>query len=116
MRPIKYKIWNKEEKVFTGPFTLNQLIFNGHPITKDQEIVIFTGLHDKNGNEIYEGDIIKYEEINYKIIFSEGSFNSYTDNNGIIHDVAPQCDEYPLKYVYFECEIIGNIHENGDLL
>lgn len=77
----------------------------------------YTGLTDKNGKKIFEGDIVrnnKYGEDNdtydyYVTIFSEGSFRAqYLDNL-----------EYTPKIydIYFEgYEVIGNIYDNPELL
>lgn len=76
-----------------------------------------TSLPDKNGDEIYEGDKLKYEVKGFPIRTavveaSPGRFTFYWEDeqDGDFHKNA--------LYVYFEkCwEIIGNIHENGELM
>lgn len=70
----------------------------------------FTGLHDKNGKEIYEGDIVRdYDEgFLYKVMFCEhyAQFMFYDYLN----------DDYYDNQDIAEHEIIGNIHENPELL
>ena len=84
----------------------------------------YTGLHDKNGKEIYEGDIIDFS---YDMFV--GSFNTYVAKGIVIFEEGAfyvQClenenmtkDESYLLYTINidTIEIIGNIWENGDLL
>lgn len=86
---------------------------------KPEQFVIeqFTGLTDKNGKEIYEGDILA--------CYDWGTTNTFMHNDVILWDVDEngwnfktdwaEC-RYDFRKAIIVSEVIGNIHENPELL
>lgn len=76
-------------------------------LVKKETVGQYTGLHDKNGKEIYEGDIVTEGEYIGQVVFDEyylGFFINFVDS-----------EQEPL-YDVPNLEIIGNIYENKELL
>ena len=112
-REIKFRIWDKINRMWLNCFNANLLNIGD---LSNVELMQYTGIKDKNGVEIYEGDIIRLKHHIDKRINVVGKvvFLSEQASFGIIDDL---CQEYPLfRNTTEQIEIIGNIYENSELL
>ncbi|HEF5072404.1 YopX family protein [Campylobacter jejuni] len=75
-------------------------------------IELFTGFYDKNGKKIYEGDILEnkmtMEDLPYKVVFKWGVF--------YLVEIDGNDEDLMSEFLFMELEVIGNIHENAELL
>jgi uncharacterized phage protein (TIGR01671 family) len=114
MRKIKFRSWDvREEKMLGWDIVQNQYFYTIEQYP-DYKVMQYTGFEDKNGNEIYEGDIIMY---------NEGSTESRSKMEVKWCDASFQLKAYKENWCYDigEClqstlVVIGNIYENPELL
>lgn len=114
MREIEFRAWYKPEKyMLSGDELTAGTDESLNQYFKDNEYVFmqFTGLRDKNGVKIFEGDIIAHEGI-----VKPGAVVTWSDIYGgySIGKNWPFCE-----FIYgdiSDCEVIGNIYENPELL
>ena len=121
MREIKFKAWLKEERKMVNVETLfigiNRLCF-GNSKTEDLffrdfeevELIQYTGIKDKNGKEIYEGDIVMLNNIeNDNMCIVEYEHSSYRLESWSLREDLSNVENRFL-------EVVGNIYENKNLL
>lgn len=104
MREIKFRAWNKDTKTMIDlqkitPLALNDVGQSGLfiPFEKEIPIMQYTGLKDKHGKEIFEGDILRYEVLNKTYVVEwKNDTHEWKLNNRNQRD---------------KLEIIGNIYE-----
>lgn len=127
MRDIKFRCWDTENKEMLEVQELDyEDSYNGQPMirttmysdyfdTEDMILMQYVGLKDKNGKEIYEGDIIKIcaeglgGEAIGKIVYDE------YDLAFVLRNEVEELSEC-LWYAEQQLEVIGNIYDNPELL
>ena len=121
MRPIKYRALTGNDNWVIGgyyydPIHEAHIIVNGtgtHYTIKPETLGQFTGLLDKNGKEIYEGDVIDYKARHYEkrmpVEFRDGGYcvRDGVRTYEICENAIGSCDVF---------EVIGNIYESPEPL
>ena len=121
MREIKFRAYDIKTNQMMGTLTPFDIDYVTPPFIGGCELMQFTGLKDKNGKDIYEGDIVELKT-------SSGASNSPLPG---IYWVKYFCDGFRLAYDSFGEEnyqhglgespngtttVVGNIYENPELL
>lgn len=136
MREIKFRYFNKEDNKM---YPVETLYFDKDGILKSQityfgEIMQSTGLFDKHGKEIFEYDVLAitssekeivtdeghgpmndYAQIK-AVIFEKGSFGCDMDKDEVFYSGFTSLEEIRQDAGEDSIEIIGNIHENPELI
>lgn len=112
MREIKFRAWERkrDRMLDWDDLQMEELwaILRGE-VDALYVLMQFTGLRDKNGKEIYEGDVVTcYDYKPAKVFFKGGSFMSYIDEHSYL--------ELSQSSFLEDFEVIGNIYENPELL
>ena len=104
---VRFEYQNQVERIVPRYLIDDGLLHDVIPETVGQ----FTGLHDKNGKEIYDGDIIKEDNLIHKILWiNEASAFCRCDLKYM--DIRYRISRDAMSYI----EVIGNIHDNPELL
>jgi uncharacterized phage protein (TIGR01671 family) len=134
MRELKFRVWDKDEQQMVSPDYIDRsgaAFYKVHSIpTMKKETMQYTGLKDKNGKEIYEGDVISspvartdysvypFQEERFDFIGYvewDNGFSQYTcvRKKNILGEVISL--QNGSKFL-MDATIIGNIYENPELL
>ena len=126
MKELKFRVWDKERECYLDETELAGITPDGRCILYIEEEEIsrleieenyiveqYTGIKDKNGKEIYEGDIVEYticyygnEKRHRKVVeWSEWDSDDFGEPHNLGYSNLSEC-----------MEVIGNAHENPDLL
>lgn len=126
-RVIKFRAWYNNRMLYSHNNTINksnvQNAWFFNKVNEDDIIMQFTGLTDKNGKEIYEGDVLEFTRPygNWQIPERHGYI---TDKCEVVYE-QDTCS-FRLKYkgsqqklrkhINYKYEIIGNVHEHPHLI
>ena len=124
MRDIKFRSWNKVSKTMYGNSIYNCKDSFDMQLKHPQiyEVMQYIGLEDKNGRKIYEGDIIRYSDIEISNTDCGIEYNDIINIGEVLYDnesayyYVTNTYSVEMDEVWEDAEVIGNIYENPELL
>lgn len=137
MREIKFRVWDKALKYMhicgenvhdscyydenNNFYYYNLQNGEGSSEYGDYILMQYTGLHDKNGKEIYEGDIIQHlywdcDETDYYKVEWDNEILGFVFKSTINNSYLALDDTYSDDTGEYEIVVIGNIYDNPELL
>lgn len=117
----KFRAWDRTRNEMIDVdeihFYNGKLDFIGDAITfmrtaDEIELMQSTGLFDKNGQEIFEGDVVKMA----KDVYSEPTYYEVVRHRGGAYRLESKQHGCELWLRHTDCEVVGNIYENSELL
>lgn len=128
---LKFRAWVKEDKEMLPVYAIvydNKTVWVEEPDDEDpsgclefDDVILMqsTGLKDKNGKEIFEGDVVQYQNTKVPSANSEGVIR-YFDNWAMfgidIEHNEPRALFFSGLADHISLEVVGNIYENPELL
>ena len=130
-RETKFRVWNEREKTYEDGWDYfisddGQIYALKYGALVNMSGVDYlkveysTGLKDKNGREIYDGDVVNKGYLNYDVFDEIGvvGLGILSDSDGFSHCkiLGWKAGDNSLLDVCAKCEVIGNLHTNPELL
>ena len=114
MRTIKFRAWDGQEMIYPDDYkkASGKHLTVSEILSRFEIVMQFTGLQDKNDKDVYEGDLLRSFEYGNSVFIVEfrngafvktGDFKRGITSDSLINGLA-------------RFEVIGNIHENPELL